>query len=79
MQIWDFHGALLCKEINCLAECLEVTVRKTRTKKRNSKFCNKEKCCDIRVVNVLMSVTGNLLFRVKYSHEHLSCSSDAVV
>lgn len=30
-----------------------------------------EKCCDIRVVNVLMSVTGNLLFHVKYSHEHL--------
>jgi len=30
-----------------------------------------EKCCDIRGVNVLMSVTGNLLFHVKYSHEHL--------
>ena len=38
-----------------------------------------EKCCDLRVVNVLMSVTGNLLFHVKYSHEHILCSSDAVV
>jgi len=30
-----------------------------------------EKCCDRRVVNVRMSATENLLFHIKYSHEHL--------
>jgi len=32
-----FHGALLCKEINCLGECLEVIIRKTWKKEKEQR------------------------------------------
>ena len=65
-----FHGALLCKEINCLGECLEVTIRKTWKKRRNSEVCNREvlwyKSCECADV-----CDWELIFHVKYSHERL--------